>query len=35
VAAAMRDFLAFHAAKDLVIERSQPETFGTKLLAAM
>ena len=35
VADSMRDFLAFHDAKDLVIERSQPENFGKKLLAAM
>lgn len=33
VAAAMRDFMKFHAAKDLVIEKSQPEEFGRKLLA--
>jgi len=32
VADSMRDFLAFHDAKDLVIERSQPEEFGKKLL---
>jgi len=31
-AAAMRDFLAFHKAKDLVIDRSQPAVFGDKLL---
>jgi uncharacterized protein YcaQ len=35
VAAAMRDFLAFHHAKDLVIERSEPIEFGEKLLAVM
>jgi len=35
VASAMRDFLAFHQAHDLVIERSQPEEFGEKLLAAL
>jgi len=35
VANSMRDFLAFHDAKDLVIERSQPEEFGKKLLASM
>jgi hypothetical protein len=31
-AAAMRDFLAFHKANDLVIDRSQPAVFGDKLL---
>lgn len=31
VAAAMRDFLAFHQAKELIIERSQPEEFGARL----
>jgi uncharacterized protein YcaQ len=35
VADSMRDFLAFHDAKDLIIERSQPVEFGKKLLAAM
>jgi uncharacterized protein len=35
VAAAMRDFLAFHRAKDLVVERSQPAAFGEQLLAAL
>jgi uncharacterized protein YcaQ len=35
VASAMRDFLAFHAAHDLVIERSQPAEFGEKLLSAL
>jgi uncharacterized protein YcaQ len=29
---AMRDFMMFHKAKDLVIEKSQPEEFGAKLL---
>ena len=33
VAAAMRDFLAFHGAKNLIIEQSQPGEFGEKLLA--
>lgn len=32
VAGAMRDFLAFHKAKDLLIERSQPEEFGARLM---
>lgn len=35
VASAMRDFLAFHQAHDLVIERSQPAEFGEKLLSAL
>ncbi|HEX9616470.1 MAG TPA: crosslink repair DNA glycosylase YcaQ family protein [Anaerolineales bacterium] len=35
VATAMRDFLAFHRASDLVVERSQPAEFGEKLLAAL
>jgi hypothetical protein len=32
VAAAMRDFLKFHASKDVVIEHSEPYEFGKKLL---
>jgi uncharacterized protein len=35
VAAAMRDFMSFHHAKELVIENSQPKTFGRKLLAKL
>lgn len=35
VAAAMRDFMAFHDATDLVIERSDPPAFGAKLRAAL
>jgi len=35
MAAAMRDFLAFHEARELVIERSQPAAFGPRLLAAL
>jgi uncharacterized protein len=31
-AAAMRDFLAFHAAQELIIEHSQPAEFAKKLL---
>jgi uncharacterized protein YcaQ len=31
VAVAMRDFMAFHGAKDLVIEKSQPGEFGEML----
>ncbi|HNT23850.1 MAG TPA: crosslink repair DNA glycosylase YcaQ family protein [Anaerolineales bacterium] len=34
-AAALRDFLSFHKARDLVIERSQPEEFGLRLLKAL
>ncbi len=32
VASAMRDFMKFHEAKELVIERSEPAVFGKKLL---
>ena len=35
VAGAMRDFMAFHRARELVIESSQPKAFGKKLLAAL
>jgi uncharacterized protein len=35
VAAAMRDFMAFHKAKELVIEKSEPEGFGEKILKAL
>jgi uncharacterized protein len=35
VATAMRDFLAFHDARNLVIERSDPPQFGAKLLLAL
>jgi uncharacterized protein len=35
VAMAMRDFMAFHKAKELVIEKSAPGGFGEKLLKAM
>jgi len=35
VAAALRDFMTFHAARELVIERSQPVNFQKKLLAAI
>lgn len=35
VALAMRDFMAFHGAKNLVIEQSQPVEFGEKLLKAL
>jgi hypothetical protein len=34
IAAAMRDFMSFHEAKELIIERSEPEAFGKKLLAS-
>ncbi len=33
VAVALRDFMKFHRAKQLVIERSEPASFGKKLLA--
>ena len=35
VAATMRDFMAFHGAGDLVVERSEPAAFGQKLSAAL
>ena len=35
VAGAMRDFLAFHDATDLVVEESTPSDFGRKLMAAL
>ena len=35
IAGAMRDFLAFHGAHSLMIERSQPAEFGEKLLSAV
>ena len=35
VAVAMRDFMAFHQAKELVIEKSTPAAFGEKLLKAL
>lgn len=35
VSRAMLDFLAFHQASDLVIEKSQPEEFGRVLLARL
>jgi uncharacterized protein YcaQ len=35
VATAMRDFMAFHHATQLVIEKSQPVEFGEKLLQAL
>ena len=35
VATAMRDFMAFHKAKELVIEKSEPEEFGEKLLKVL
>jgi hypothetical protein len=35
MAAAMRDFMAFHHAQDLFIARSEPEVFGKELLAAI
>ena len=35
VAVAMRDFMKFHGAKDLVIEKSQPGEFGEKLVKSL
>lgn len=35
MARAMRDFMAFHKAKELVIEKSEPVQFGEKLLKAL
>ena len=35
VARAMRDFMRFHTARDLVIERSNPPEFSAKLAAAV
>lgn len=35
VAAAMRDFMAFHGATELVVEHSNPPEFGDKLLGAL
>lgn len=35
IAAAMRDFMAFHDAADLVVEHSKPRGLRRKLLAAM
>jgi hypothetical protein len=35
VAGAMRDFMKFHQAEDLVIESSQPKVFAKKLLSAL
>ncbi len=35
VARAMRDFMRFHEATDLVVERSDPTEFGVKLMSAL
>ena len=35
VARAMRDFMRFHAARDLVVERANPPEFGEKAAAAV
>jgi hypothetical protein len=35
VAKAMREFMAFHNAETLVIEKSNPAAFGKKLMKAM
>ncbi len=31
----MRDFLKFHKADEVVVEKSDPATFGKKLLKAL
>ena len=35
VAGAMRDFLRFHVARELIVEHSEPAAFGKRLLAAL
>jgi hypothetical protein len=35
VAGALHDFMAWHAANDVVIEKSDPAVFGERLLAAL
>jgi hypothetical protein len=35
MATAIRDFMSFHKASDLAIEKSQPEIFGVKLLKSI
>lgn len=35
VTTAMRDFMVFHKARELVLEKSHPEEFGTKLLKTL
>jgi uncharacterized protein YcaQ len=35
VATTMRDFMAFHKAKELLIEKSEPMEFGERLLNAL
>jgi uncharacterized protein YcaQ len=35
VAAAMRDFMEFHKAKELSIEKSEPVEFGEKLIKVL
>jgi hypothetical protein len=35
VATVMRDFLSWHGAKSLVIEKSDPSAFGEKLMSAL
>jgi uncharacterized protein YcaQ len=35
IAAAMRDFLAFHQANELIVEQSDPPNFGKGLIAAL
>lgn len=35
IALAMRDFMAFHKAPNLVIERSQPQGFGERIISSL
>ena len=35
VATAMRDFLSWHGAQSLMIEKSDPSAFGKKLMSAL
>lgn len=35
VAGALRDFMAFHGARELVIEKSRPDDFGRRVLQAL
>jgi hypothetical protein len=35
IAGAMRDFMRFHSATDLVVERSVPKGFGSRLVNSL
>ena len=35
ISRAMKDFMCFHQARDLVIEHSDPPEFGAKLMATI